>query len=186
MEMRNIISILQGVNEKGLVMDKVFNIGWSTQTKLLTVFVLLLVIAVFGYQIVKGAMTGTLWGMAIILFVVATLGYFAMLSPISLRLTEEKLIINKLIGSVQIPYTDIKGVDLYHFSDYDIRVLGSGGYCGFTGKFRSKSLGTYTAYVGNTKEAVYIQTKAGKYIVFSCENREEAVNDIRQRLLPIP
>ena len=64
----------------------------------------------------------------------------------------------------------------------DIRLMGNGGFLGYTGLFRNKELGKYTAFVGNYNQAFYIRTKSGKIYVTSSEQREEIIRQIRLKL----
>ena len=68
----------------------------------------------------------------------------------------------------------------YCFGQGDIRVMGSDVFWDYTDSFNNKTFGNYTAYVGNTQQAFFIQKKKGKYFVISCDKREEALDLINR------
>lgn len=163
-------------------MEKVINISWSNQTKLITVVTLIFLVILFYYLISNGYLRESVLTSAVLVLIIGVLAYFAMQAPMSIKLTESKIIINKLIGTIEIAYTDIKAVGEYSFDQGDIRVMGSGGFFGYTGSFKNKVFGNYTAYVGNTRQAFFIQTKEGKYFVISCDKREETLDCINNEI----
>lgn len=163
-------------------MEKVINISWSSQTKLITVGTILFLALLFYYLIANGYLRSLLTS-AVSILTLGILAYFAMLAPMSIKLTESKIIINKLLGSIEIAYTDIQTIGEYNFDQGDIRVMGSGGFFGYTGSFKNKAFGSYTAYVGNTRQAFFIQTKKNKYFVISCDKREEVLNYINSEIV---
>ena len=156
-------------------MEKVINISWSSQVKLISVGTLVFLAILFYYLISNGYLRSLL-GYATVILVIGVLAYITKQTPMSIKFTESKIIINKLLGSIEIAYTDIKTMGEYSFSQGDIRVMGSGGFFGYIGSFKNKTFGNYTAYVGNTQQAFFIQTKKGKYFVISCDKREEALD----------
>ncbi len=156
-------------------MEKVINISWSSQVKLITVGTLIFLAILFYYLISNGYLRASVLTPAVLILIIGVLAYFAMQAPMSIKLTESKIIINKLLGSIEIAYTDIKTMGEYSFDQGDIRIMGSGGFFGYTGSFKNKTFGNYSAYVGNTQQAFFIQTKKGKYFVISCDKREEVL-----------
>lgn len=157
-------------------MEKVINISWSNQVKLITGGTLIFLVILFYYLISNGYLRVSVLTSTVLILTIGVLIYFAIQAPMSIKLTESKIIINKLIGTVEIAYTDIKEVGEYGFDQNDIRVMGSGGFFGYTGSFKNKVFGNYMAYVGDTRQAFFIHTKEGKYFVISCDKREEVIN----------
>lgn len=100
----------------------------------------------------------------------------------SLKLSEDKLTICKLVGVKEIPFSAIEKIEPYKDYHSDIRLTGNGGFLGYTGLFRNKELGKYTAFVGNYSQAFYIRTKNGKIYVTSSEQREEIIRQIQLKL----
>lgn len=107
---------------------------------------------------------------------------FRFTSPHVLKLSDDKLTICKLVGVKEIPFSEIEKIEPYKDYHSDIRLMGNRGFLGYTGLFRNKELGKYTAFVGNYSQAFYIRTKNGKIYVTSSEQREEIIRQIRLKL----
>lgn len=162
-------------------MEKIFNIPWSNSVKIISL-ITLIIIGVIVYVMVAKAGTVHRLTFVVLGLVLVLLAYYGIQAPMSLKLTEDRLVVSKLFGPKEILYADIARVDVYDGYSSDIRLMGNGGFLGYTGLFRSNQLGKYTAFVGDFKQAFYIRTKAGKTYVVSCENREEAVAVIQGKL----
>lgn len=98
------------------------------------------------------------------------------------KINEDKLTICKLAGVKEIPFLAIEKIEPYKDYHSDIRLMGNGGFLGYTGLFRNKELGKYTAFIGNYSQAFYIRTKSGKIYVTSSEQREEIIRQIQLKL----
>lgn len=162
-------------------MENVFNIPWSNTVKIISWATSLLLI-VIGYLTMAKTKSLNNWLLAVFVVVLLLSIYFVLQAPMSLKLSENKLTIRKLVGVKEIPFSDIEKIEPYDDYHSDIRLMGNGGFFGYTGLFRNKELGKYTAFVGNYSQAFYIRTKSGKTYVISCEQREEVIERIRQKL----
>ncbi len=162
-------------------MENVFNISWSNTVKIISWAISFLMVGIGYLTVVKSSSSNAL-PLGIFLLILALTGYFVLQAPMSLKVSEDKLIICKLVGTKEIPFPEIEKIELYEDYHSDIRLMGNGGFLGYTGVFRNKELGKYTAYVGNYSQAFYIRTKNGKMYVTSCEHREEVIRRIRQKL----
>ncbi len=164
-------------------MEKIFNIPWSYSVKIISVvttLVLVFVIVVIVYLLKNQGFSSNKLTLLIFFAVLGISVYFAFQSPISLKLTEDHIAVRKMFGEVKISYADIVSIDKYDNYGSDIRLMGNGGFLGYTGVFRNKVLGKYIAYVGNFKQAFYIKTRNDKLYVLSCENREEVIGLVRK------
>lgn len=135
-----------------------------------------------GAGIVCGYLKASVLTSAIGVMVVGVLVYFALQAPMSIKLTESKIVIRKLVGTVEIAYGEIVKAGEYGFDQGDVRVMGSGGFFGYTGSFKNKVLGAYTAYVGDLRQAFFIQTKEGKCFVVSCDKRGDVLARIKEEM----
>lgn len=162
-------------------MENVFNISWSNTVKIISWATGLLLIGI-GYLIITKINELSTWIISAFSIVLLLSVYFVLQAPMSLKLSEDKLTICKLVGVKEIPFSAIEKIESYKDYHSDIRLMGNGGFLGYTGVFRNKELGKYTAYVGNYSQAFYIRTKNGKMYVTSCEHREEVIRRIRQKL----
>ncbi len=162
-------------------MENVFNIPWSNTVKIISWAISFLMAGIGYLTVVKSSSSNALL-MGIFLLILALTGYFVTQAPMSLKVSEDRLIICKLAGTKEIPFSEIEKIEPYKDYHSDIRLMGNGGFLGYTGLFRNKELGKYTAYVGNYSQAFYIRTKNRKMYVTSCEHREEVIRRIRQKL----
>ena len=107
--------------------------------------------------------------------------YFVLQSPRYIVLTEKENILQKLVGNLSIKRCDIERIDDYTPDNSDVRRIGSSGFCGYIGKFSNNKIGNYTSFVCNYEQAFLIQTYQGKNYVFSCENKELVINELKKR-----
>jgi hypothetical protein len=102
-----------------------------------------------------------------------------LLKPLSYEITEDKLIIRRLIKSVRINRSDIESLELKEKSDLTgtIRTFGVGGLFGWYGKFANSQLGAMTWYVTRRDKPVLIIKKDSKKIMISPDEAEAFVKD---------
>lgn len=112
----------------------------------------------------------TLW-LAIPSFFLLVLMYI--LSPTSVKLTDKALVINRVVGGKRIPYTDIERVDRVAKPDLTWRLMASGGFMGYWGLFRSRTLGRFNAYIGKPSQSILLMLRDAEPVLFSCENPDE-------------
>ena len=94
--------------------------------------------------------------------------------PIRLTIGNDKIILHRLFGAINIPIKDIIEIKAIPNSEtaFSIRIFGSGGLFGYLGKFKN------TMYATNLNELVLIRTNSKKY-VFSCKNRDEFIESVK-------
>lgn len=87
--------------------------------------------------------------------------------PISYTVTKEQLIINRLAGTVLIPRSSIKSVDIIHRNvvDGSLRTFGVGGLFGYYGRFSNAKFGAMTWYVRRMDQLVFVNTVEEKILV---------------------
>lgn len=119
----------------------------------------------------------------LIIICLATIIGVLLLMPVRQTIERNKIALHRFIGSIHIPFEDIIELKAIPNSEtaYSIRLLGSGGLCGYLGKFRNKKLGYYTMYATNLNELILIRTNRKAY-VFSCKNRDEFIESFNSLL----
>lgn len=146
---------------------------WSIEVTFLTaITVIILVISVYFVWTNE-----LIWlKYTLIIICLATIIGVLLLMPLRLTIESNKIALHRLIGSIHIPFKDIIELKAIPNSEtaYSIRLLGSGGLCGYLGKFRNKKLGHYTMYATNLNELILIRTNRKAY-VFSCKNRDKFI-----------
>jgi hypothetical protein len=92
-----------------------------------------------------------------------------LLKPLNYEITENELIIRRLIKSVHIERSDIESIELLDKSELKgtVRTFGVGGLFGWYGKFANSKLGDMTWYVTRRDKPVLIIKKDGKKILIS-------------------
>lgn len=160
-------------------MTEKYNVEWSKSVRIITIVVLLIIV---GTEVTLIGLSPAIdWIVAILLFIIPiTLGYFILLAPISIEIDESQLVLNRVLGQKIIRYDDIDSIEIYVSDALEVRLFGSGGFCGFVGTFRNKKIGKYQSYVGDYSQAFLIRTKEGKKYVLSCKNRESLISKINE------
>lgn len=101
--------------------------------------------------------------------------------PLYIRLNDESIIIKKVLGRIQVKYSDMVFAKKFN-PIADLRIFGSGGFGGFIGKFSNNDYGWYSSYVLNARQTFLISLKNNKKYAFSCENSEDVINKINIRI----
>ncbi|MDD2954226.1 MAG: PH domain-containing protein [Parabacteroides sp.] len=155
-----------------------FNVKWDGFTWFMTLFVVVIYVAICVFLLLY---TRSFWERIAIwlmpLFMIPCLFW----APNQLGMEEDRLVLRKLIGEFSIELDQVAEVGIYNEKELNLRLFGSGGFLGYLGVFRNKSLGRYMAYVGDYSQAFWVKTKNGKCYMFSCENRDLLLSSIRER-----
>lgn len=147
------------------------NVYWSRGVKIMSVAVAaILVYSCVMLVTVSGA---AVWSLLVVALMAAVVLFAVWWAPLSVSLTDDALVINKMIGRTVIPYADIRVVTPYKVTT-DLRLFGSGGFLGYTGLFSSGRLGRYHSYVGSYSQAFLVVTDRRKYVL-SCEGHEQVI-----------
>jgi hypothetical protein len=103
-------------------------------------------------------------GVAILVVTMAALATF---TPLGLTVDDEYIVINKLVGKVIIKKSDITSIQSVEGKVIrrSGRLAGSNGGFGYWGKYRHRSIGSYTLYATNLNKLVLIETDKKKYII---------------------
>ena len=109
-----------------------------------------------------------------LLFLVITIVTFAF-STKSIELNQNDLCVKRPFDKVVILLSDIIKIQKIDYKDlsFAMRKFGSGGLFGYFGKFWNKQQGSMTWYATDMKNPVMIETKNGKKIVLTPDDREQ-------------
>lgn len=157
---------------------------WTLLVKLLTAIVFTALIAgdiLFFLEITKPDTGYLAFDIFLITIMTASIVISWGYAPLSITLSDTHFMLRRGIGNKKIEYSQIVEISVYKEKGYTIRVFGSGGLCGFIGRFYNKNFGYYFAYVGDFSQAFSIQLKNGKKYVFSCEDRDEVISYISSK-----
>ena len=155
-----------------------FNVKWSKTIYMSTTLVILLFIVITIFQF----NTLGLWGLFIVPIMLLALGYAAYLSPVYLIVTDDIIMLKKLIGKKVFWINDIETIELHKLTGSNVRTCGCGGVLGYTGNYYNKAIGKYISYVGNYDQTFLITLKTGKRYLLSCQDPEELVKTIKAKI----
>jgi hypothetical protein len=84
-------------------------------------------------------------------------------------ITDDSLIVKRLIGSKKIPLKEIASARLLETGELKLilRTFGSGGFYGYFGKYYDSHLGVMTFYTTQRENRILVELKNGKKIVLS-------------------
>ncbi|HEY4936344.1 MAG TPA: PH domain-containing protein [Puia sp.] len=94
--------------------------------------------------------------------------------PISYKITNDELIVNRLVKSVHIPRKNIvsaESVDRDMIS-WSLRTMGVGGLFGYYGRFMNYRIGNMTWYATRKDKAVLIRTLRDEKIILTPDEPE--------------
>lgn len=157
-----------------------FTCPWSLGVTLITAIIIIILVASTYFIWTDDFPSSMLWlkYTLIIVFIATIIGGLGYM-PIRLIIENDKIILHRLFGAINIPINDIIEIKAITSSEtaFSIRVFGSGGLFGYLGKFKNKKLGYYTMYATDINELILIRT-ARKTYVFSCRNRDEFIESV--------
>ncbi|MDD2798631.1 MAG: PH domain-containing protein [Bacteroidales bacterium] len=148
-----------------------FKCVWSKLVTSITIGVLVLI----GFVFYKFGTSDNSIFFYISFFVL--IGSFAF-TPLYVEVTEDSLIIKRVLGALIIPRKDIRAIHPYPKRPA-LRKFGSGGFFGYLGWFSNSEVGNYFSYSTDENNQIMIITPKRKYVI-SCENREELLRKFIQ------
>lgn len=158
-----------------------FTCPWSLGVTVITTITIIILVASTYFIWNDDFPSSMLWFKytLIVVFIATIIGGLGYM-PIRLIIENDKIILHRLFGAINIPIKDIIEIKAIEKSEtaFSIRVFGSGGLFGYLGKFKNKKLGYYTMYATDINELILIRT-ARKTYVFSCRNRDEFIESVK-------
>ena len=120
------------------------------------------------------------WIVLGILILLLFLGFLN--GPTQIIANPDYVIVKTYLRKRKILVRNIESVELFQPTMGSIRLLGSGGYCGYWGIFREGDIGRYAGYYGKSSECFLIRMKNGDKYVLGCQNPEEMVEYIQSQI----
>ena len=124
--------------------------------------------------------TSGFWIVLGILILLLFLGFLN--GPTQIIANPDYVIVKTYLRKRKILVRNIESVELFQPTMGSIRLLGSGGYCGYWGIFREGDIGRYAGYYGKSSECFLIRMKNGDKYVLGCQNPEEMVEYIKSQI----
>lgn len=156
---------------------KTFTTSLDKFNKITTSAVLVLIIGIVGFVIFENEESGQ----RILIYTAIPMVIFSLIAylfrPNNYAISEDKLLIHRMIKDVEIKRDNIKSVEIIDESKVknSIRTFGSGGFFGSFGKFWNSTLGSMTWYVTRKNNFVLVETNDQKKIILTPDNPEKFV-----------
>jgi hypothetical protein len=152
-----------------------FAASWSAATWLITLLVIVVAIVAMGAVLkqVEHISPGGGWERALLTLAALLLPVILMVTvifaPLGYTVDNAGIMVNRMGRNICVPYAEIADIRLVDRRDvsFAIRVCGCGGFFGFYGRFWSKRLGKFHAYVTDTRQLVLITCTDGRKILLS-------------------
>lgn len=157
---------------------EIFNVKWSKAIYISTILVVILFVVVTIFELYALGF----WGLFIVPIIVFVLIYAAYLSPRYLIITNDIIILKKLIGKKIFWIKDIDSINPHQIKGPNVRTCGCGGILGYTGNYYNKEIGKYISYVGNYDQTFLIIMNTGKRYLLSCQNSEKFIEIIKTKI----
>lgn len=148
-------------------MNSIYHVSWSKISIAVTIAVFAIVaIITVGLLIESSPVISVEF--LVVGFVLICLLYVASYTPIKIEVSDDMLIIQRIIGSTNIPIDRIIGCGRY-YKTFLTKICGSGGFCGSLGWYRANDVGLFVSYVTDWDNAILINAGDKKYMI-SCNN----------------
>lgn len=158
-------------------MDKIYRVGWSKTSVAITLAVFAVVIGIIVGLLIEGTPIVSVEFLIIGLVVICLL-YVASYAPVRIELSDNILIIHRMLGATRIPIDSIARCERY-YPAFLMKVCGSGGFCGSLGWYRTTETGPFVSYVTDWHKAILIDAGTKMYMI-SCNNPDKLVADLER------
>lgn len=92
------------------------------------------------------------------------------------------IVLGSLLRVKKIPMRDVESVEIFTPGTGTIRVCASGGFMGYWGKFRDRSIGMYYGFYGKSSDCFLVRLNNGKKYVLGCNNPDKMVDYINSQI----
>lgn len=155
--------------------DNVYKVSKSRTVRYVTVGVWVLLVAVFvpsWYMVFIEPFILVPFVIMLLttLSVFGILFYYYLISPRSIELAADALVLRRVWGTRSFRYADIAEAALWQGKpSHMFRMWGCGAFCGYIGWFSGGGLGSHFEYVGDYADAFYIKLRSGRTYLLSCD-----------------
>ncbi len=159
-----------------------YRVGWSKTSVAITLAVFAVVIGIIVGLLIEGTPIVSVEFLIIGLVLICLL-YVASYAPVRIELSDNILIIHRMLGATRIPIDSSSRCERY-YPAFLMKVCGSGGFCGSLGWYRTTETGPFVSYVTDWHKAILIDAGTKKYMI-SCNNPDKLVADLDYlRMMP--
>ena len=156
--------------------------NWSVEVIVITLLTVVLVLGIIISFYSRWPANLSLLKYALTIVILLIIIVPAVYSPIRLSINDEKLVLKRLVGNIEIDLKNVYSVTIISNREISnsIRTFGSGGLFGYLGQFKNNLIGSYTMYATEKQNLISINTSKGKY-VFSCSKPHEFIELVNQK-----
>lgn len=154
-------------------------VSYSTFSKILTVFVVVLFIGIMWMEFHQGiSHDGWIWvGIVGVLLICSCL-----YAPLGVEADEDYVVVRRLLRKKVIPIADIVSVSYAPPTMGEKRLCASGGFMGYWGWFSERGTGNYFGYYGRSSETFLIILRNGRRYMIGCDDSHEMADFINAQL----
>ncbi len=154
-------------------------VKYSKFSTILTLSILVLMAGLAGYTFGSDETAAFIILVAVLLILLVMSGFYA---PLWIEAEGDQIIIKSPFKTHKLAIPDIASIELMQPTMGAIRICGSGGFMGYWGLFREADIGRYMAYYGRASDCFFIRMKNGDKYMLGCENPDEMVEYIKERM----
>ncbi len=156
--------------------------NWSVQVIVITLLTIAVLIGIIISFYSRGTTNVSLLKYVLTFVILLIIIIPAAYTPIRLSINDEKIVLKRFIGNIEINLKDVHSVTIFSNKEISnsIRTFGSGGLFGYLGQFNNNLIGNYTMYATETQNLIYIKTSKKKY-VFSCSKPHEFIELVNKK-----
>lgn len=148
-----------------------------------SLFLTLANIAFFVYIIMSLRDDGPKWLMWLIVTLMTVMIVGALIyMPLSVSVNDRALSVRRPLAVKRLPLSDIATIQLMQPTIGEKRIIGSGGWFGYWGRFSDRVLGRYFAYYGKASDCFLVRLKDGRQYMIGCEEPGAVVDCVKTRI----
>lgn len=148
-----------------------------------SLFLTLANLALFVYIIMTLREDGPAWLMWVIVALMTAIVVGALIyMPLSVSVNDRALSVRRPLAVKRLPIADISTIQLMQPTIGEKRIIGSGGWFGYWGRFSDRVLGPYFAYYGKASDCFLVRLKDGRQYMIGCEDPGAVVDYVRARI----
>ena len=131
---------------------KTYAAPWSTSLIVISSLTTLLLVAIIERMVWRGAHHP--WT---IIFLVGILAVAALFAIRGFSITQDAIVVHRLLWNTRVPLAELKWAKFVpNATEKSIRTFGNGGLFSFSGFYHNKTLGTYRAWITDSKQTVVL------------------------------
>lgn len=134
----------------------------------------------FLFGLKRHAADWTVWLLAAMILTLCLSALIYM--PLSVSVDDKALTVSRPLWHKSIPLAKIASVRLFQPTMGERRIIGSGGWFGYYGRFSDREIGKYFAYYGKASDCFLVTLNDGRQYVLGCKNPGAMVEAISSRL----